>query len=167
MKKCLAFIIYCGLVCLSFGQGAPGDKIYLHSGKILEGKVTQLNDYTIGYVLAGEQVQRTLGRLAVKKVDYANGKSEEITNAVVINGKKDWQRVRVVRDKMEVEGLKKGNEIYGKTTYYSLSNLTKENIDSKSEKNLKKAAAAGYSAPFVLLVFESGNFKKGVVFTYN
>ena len=72
--------------------------------------------------------------------------TEEITDKVVVAGKDDWEKVQIVTDPSNVVGLKKGDEVRGKTsgmfTYNSAGSA-----DKKATRKIREAAAEA-GAPF-------------------
>lgn len=134
----------------SFGlASAQVDKIYKHSGEVVEGKVIRLDEYTITFKYDGEDAENTIGKYAVEKIVYGKTKREEaITEKITINSEDDWEKVVILEDKAYISGLKKVGEVRGKT---GLINFQTGNTgDKKAQKKLKMDAAK-QGCPFVLL----------------
>ncbi len=88
----------------------------------------------------------------------------------------DWEKVVIFEEKSYIAGLKKGDEIRGKTGLINYH--TGNTADKKAEKKLKMAAAAmGY--PFILQTADkttvgassnqlggSQSIKKGITYNY-
>ena len=103
-------------------------------------------------------------------------KLEEFTDKIVINGEQDWEKVVILEDKGYIAGLKKSEEIRGKT---GLINFQTGNTgDKKAEKKMKMEAAK-LGCPFVLQTADkttvgansnamggSQAIKKGVAYKY-
>jgi hypothetical protein len=152
---------------------AQNDKLFKHSGETIEVKIVKVGDYTIEYKYPGEDAEQTIGKLAVSKIIYASGRSEEISEKIVVSGSDDWEKVQVIEDKTQVTGLKKGGEIRGKTAgFYSFH--TAGSADKKALKKLKEAAAE-MGAPYVLMTSDNDarnlnggaqGIKKGFAYTY-
>jgi len=146
MKKAILFFV----MLLSFGvANAQLDKIYKHSGEVVEGKVIRLDEYTITFKYDGEDAENTIGKYAVEKIIYGKTKrQEDITEKIVVNGEDDWEKVVILEDKAYISGLKKVGEVRGKT---GLINFQTGNTgDKKAQKKLKMDAAK-QGCPFVLL----------------
>jgi len=174
MKK--AFLSLLSLILVasaSFAQtsATPTDKMYKHSGDVLDIKVIKVGETTITYKYPGEDAEQTIGKLAVNKIVYASGRTEEVTDKVVIGGKDDWEKVQIVTDPSNVLGLKKGDEVRGKTsgmfTYNSAGSA-----DKKATKKIREAAADA-GAPFVLLTSDKSDgfgvkqsIKNGILYSY-
>ncbi len=173
MKK---FILMLTLVCSGL-VSAQSDIITKHSGETVSGKVIRVEEYTIVYKYDGEDAENVISKYAIEKVQYGkSGRVEEMTEKIVINGEADWEKVVILEDKAYIAGLKKGEEIRGKT---GLINFQTGNTgDKKAEKKLKMAAAAA-GCPFVLMTADkttvgansnmlggSQAIKKGVGYRY-
>lgn len=174
MKKIL-FIV---TLLFAFATKAQTDKIYKHNGEEINGKVIKVEEYTIVFKYDGEDAENTLSKYAVEKVIYKSGRTEEMTQKIAINGEADWEKVVILEDKSYIAGLKKGDEIRGKTGFVSFH--TGNTADAKAQKKLKiEAAKAGY--PFILMteskdINQSGatgpsfgavqSIKKGITYKY-
>lgn len=128
---------------------AQVDVITKHSGEIVKGKVVKLEEYTVVYKYDGEDAENSIGKYAIEKIVYGkSGRVEEITDKIVVSSDVDWKKVVILEDKAYIAGLKKGEEVRGKT---GLVNFQTGNTgDKKAEKKLKMAAAA-IGCPFILL----------------
>lgn len=174
MKK----ILFIATLLFAFATNAQTDKIYKHNGEEINGKVIKVEEYTIVFKYDGEDAENTLSKYAVEKVIYKSGRTEEMTQKIAINGEADWEKVVILEDKSYIAGLKKGDEIRGKTGFVSFH--TGNTADAKAQKKLKiEAAKAGY--PFILLteskdINQSGatgpsfgavqSIKKGITYKY-
>jgi hypothetical protein len=156
---------------------AQVDLITKHSGEVVKGKVIKIEEYTVIYKYDGEDAENTLSKYAIEKIVYGkSGRVEEVTEKIIVNGEDDWEKVVILEDKAFISGLKKGEEVRGKT---GLINYHTGNTgDKKAEKKLKMAAAA-LGCPFILqtadksTVGSSSNslggsqaIKKGVSYKY-
>ncbi|MFY8069274.1 MAG: hypothetical protein ACOVMG_04180 [Flavobacterium sp.] len=144
MKK----ILLLAVAFLGFAANAQVDKIYKHNGETVDGKVIKLEEYTIVFKYDGEDAENTLSKYAVEKIVYGkSGRVEEVTEKIVVKTEEDWEKVVILEDKAYIAGLKKGDEVRGKT---GLINYHTGNTgDKKAEKKLKMAAAA-MGCPFIL-----------------
>lgn len=136
------------LMVASTAVFAQVDKIFKHNGDVVDGKVTRVEEYTIVFKYDGEDAENVIGKYAIEKIVYGkSGRVEEITEKIVVRDEKDWEKVVILEDKSYIAGLKKGDEIRGKT---GLINYHTGNTgDKKAEKKLKMAAAA-MGCPFIL-----------------
>lgn len=163
----LAVILF---TTLSFAQG-PKDKMLKHSGETLEVKIVKVGETTIIYKYPGEDAEQTIGKFAVNSITYGSGRKEIISEKIIIDGKGDWEKVEILTDKSQVIGLKKGEEIRGKTSGL-LSYHTAGSADRKATRKLRESAAE-LNAPFILMTSDkSDNYKikqaikDGVVYSY-
>ena len=147
MKKIILLLI---VLMTGMIANAQVDIITKHSGEIVKGKVVRVEEYTVVYKYDGEDVENSIGKYAIQKIVYGkSGREEEFTDKIIINGEEDWEKVVILEDKAYISGLKKGEEIRGKTGFVSFH--TGNTADKKAEKKLKMEAAKG-NYPFVLLV---------------
>ena len=173
MKKILFLMI---ALSATFAN-AQVDQIFKHSGEKVAGKVIKLEEYTVVFKYDGEDAENTIGKYAIEKIVYGkSGRVEEVTQKIVVTTEADWEKVVILEDKGYIAGLKKGEEVRGKT---GLVNFQTGNTgDKKAEKKLKMAAAA-LGCPFILLTSDkttvgansnaiggSQAIKKGVAYKY-
>lgn len=170
MKKIILSLAVLFAAFLSFGQS--NDKMKKHSGETLDVKVVKVSETTITFKYPGEEAEQTIGKYAVASIIYgSSGRKEDMTEKIVINGKDDWEKVQIITDPSEVLGLKKGEEIKGKTAGL-LSYNTAGSADKKATRRIKEEAAE-LGAPFILMTSDKSDgfgvkqsIKKGVAYTY-
>jgi len=173
MRKFLLMAVF----IVSATAFAQNDKIYKHSGEVVEGKVIRNDEYVIVFRYDGEDAENSIGRYAIEKVVYGkSGRVEEVTEKIVVSTENDWEKVVILEEKSYIAGLKKGEEVRGKT---GLVNFQTGNTgDKKAEKKLKMEAAK-IGCPFILLTADkttvgansnglggSQAIKKGVAYKY-
>jgi sRNA-binding regulator protein Hfq len=145
MKKILSLLLIMFVTVVS----AQTDKIYKHNGETIDGNVMRVEEYTIVFKYAGEDAENTISKYAIEKIVYGkSGRTEDVTEKIVIKSKDDWEKVIILEEKSYIAGLKKGDDVRGKT---GLINYHTGNTgDKKAEKKLKMdAAEKGY--PFILM----------------
>jgi len=170
MKKIITVSVLTLSALFSFAQTA--DKMKKHSGETLDVKVIKVNEETISYKYPGEDAEQTIGKFAVASITYgSSGRKEEITEKIEISDKGDWEKVQIITTISQVVGLKKGEEVKGKTAGL-ISYNTAGSADKKATKRIKEAAAE-LGAPFILLTSDKSDgfgvkqsMKKGVTYTY-
>jgi len=150
---------------------ATADKIYKHSGETLDVKVEKVGESTITFKYPGEDAEQVIGKLAVAKIIYSSGRTEQVSDKVDVSGKDDWEKVQIVTDPSQVLGLKKGDEVRGKTSGMFSYNSA-GSADKKATRKIKEAAAEA-GAPYVLLTSDKSDgfgvkqsVKNGVLYTY-
>src|SRR6185312_6380542 len=118
MKKIALTVLSAFFICCAFAQtpNTASDKVYKHSGEVLDVKVIKVSEFAITYKYPGEDAEQVIGKLAVNKIVYSSGRTEEISDKIVVSGKDDWDKVQIITDKAQVVGLKKGEEVRGKTS---------------------------------------------------
>jgi len=147
------------------------DKLKKHSGENLDVKVIRVNEATINFKYPNEDAEQTIGKLAVASITYSSGRKEEISEKIVVSSKDDWENVVIVTDASQILGLKKGEEVRGKTSGF-ISYNTAGSADKKATKRIKEAAAE-LGAPFVLLSSDKADnmgvkqsIKNGIAYNY-
>lgn len=148
------------------------DKMKKHSGETLEIKVIKVGETTISFKYPGEDAEQTIGKYAVAEITYgASGRKEIVTEKILVSEEGDWEKVIIISDASEVVGLKKGDEVKGKTAGL-ISYNTAGSADKKATKRLKQAAAE-MGAPFILMTSDKSDgfgvkqaMKKGYAYTY-
>ena len=106
------------------------DKIYKHNGEVLQVKVIKVGEYVLEFKYPSEDVEQTIGKLSVDKIEYSSGRIEKISDKVIINGIDDWEKVQIVTYGTIILGLRKGEEIRGKTSGW-ISYNTQAGADKK------------------------------------
>jgi sRNA-binding regulator protein Hfq len=174
MKKTIFALLS---LMLPFLVSAQADVIKKHNGESINGKVKRIEEYTVVFVYDGEEAENTLSKYAIEKITYGkSGRVEEVTEKIKVRSKDDWENVVIFEEKSYIVGLKKVDEIRGKT---SLINFQTGNTgDKKADKKLKMAAAE-MGCPFVFMTSDkttvgaSSNqlggsqvIKKGIAYKY-
>jgi sRNA-binding regulator protein Hfq len=145
MKK---IILLLAMLISGAMANAQVDTITKHNGEVVKGKVIKIEEYTIVFKYDGEDAENTLSKYAVEKIVYGKtGRVEDVTEKIVVSSEDDWEKVVILEDKAFIAGLKKGEELRGKTGLINYH--TGNTADKKAEKKLKMAAAA-LGFPFVL-----------------
>ena len=111
--------------------------------------------------------------MAVDHVTFSNGVDQKISDKVIVSGKKDADKVQIIEDKDQAEGLKKGAAIEGQTSAFNW-----RSADASGKKALQKLKeqAAEANAPFVFMTVDhdtqnaygmgAKGLKKGFIYTY-
>lgn len=168
MKKLLLSLLVNALAIAGFAQT---DKMLKHTGETLEVKVVKVGENVITYKFPGEDAEQTIGKLAVANITYSSGRKEDISEKIKISGKSDWEKVQVLTDASQAVGLKKGEDVRGKTSGLLTFN-TAGSADKKASRKIKEAAAE-MGAPFVLMLSDKSDgfgvkqsIKNGVAYSY-
>ena len=174
MKKTilsLLSLIFVSYASFAQTSGSGADKLYKHSGEALDVKIIKVSEFTIVYKYPGEDAEQTIGKLAVNKIVYSSGRSEEISDKITVDGKDDWEKVQIITDPSQVLGLKKGEEVRGKTSGMFTMNSA-GTADKKATKKIREAAAEA-GAPFILLTSDKSDgfgvkqsIKNGLLYSY-
>jgi sRNA-binding regulator protein Hfq len=166
-KLFLAFSLF-----ITLAASAQNDKIYMHNGKVVEGSIVKVAEFTVVFKYANEDAEQTVSKYAVNKIIYGkSGREEKVTDKIVVASKDDWESVIILEDKSEVAGLTKVDDIKGKTSGW-ISYRTGAGKDRKSEERLRQGAAE-LGCPFVLITADKdpslvnpSSIKKGIAYKY-
>jgi hypothetical protein len=74
MKNYLLWAIIMLAFCLN---GFANDKVVLHKGDTIYGKVVENNNTYIRFIYEGEDVSLPIGKVAIKEIVYNSGRVEE------------------------------------------------------------------------------------------
>ena len=89
-----------------------------------------------------ENLVRTIGCLPVHRIEFDNGKVEDISSLIVVNDpKKDWENIVIVYDKNAVKGMTKIGEGFKKANSAWSTNTNKDGLEKKVFEKLKKECA--------------------------
>src|SRR5437763_12769888 len=93
---------------ISIAALSQNDKIYMHNGKVVEGSIVKVTEFTVVFKYANEDAEQTVSKYAVNKITYGkSGREEKVTDKIVVASKDDWESVIIFEDKSEVAGLTK------------------------------------------------------------
>ena len=137
MKKILMLLVSASLFATAaFSQ----DKISLHNGTTIDGKVIRVSEYTIDYTFQNETAEQTVSKYAVDNIVYgSSGRTEHVTDKVNISGEEGWKNVVLLEDKSQITGLTKVDNIKGKSAFFNMRSAN--GTDTKATLDLKKKAA--------------------------
>ena len=79
-----AFIILTTLFLLNTGLIAQNDVVVMANGDIKQGKVTAMEDENIKFVYAGEDLEYTLKKAEISKIQFASGREQTFEGAEAI-----------------------------------------------------------------------------------
>ena len=127
------------LSCVIFIAKAQSDRIFKHNGEVVEGNVVRVAEYTVVFKYLNEDAEQTISKYAVGQIEYGKSKrKEQITDKIIVNSEADWDNVVILEDKSQISGLKKVDEIRGKTSFINYH--TAATGDKKASMKLKKVA---------------------------
>lgn len=158
MKKLIAFMALAMLSVATFANKSEvPDKLYKHDGETVDAKIIRVGEYTVTYSYVGETAEQVISKYAINKIVYGSGRTEKVTDKIIVTGEDDWENVIILEDKAQISGLTKKDEIRGKTSGL-MSFQTFGSADKKAQKKLKQAAAA-LGCPFVFMAADKNNVK--------
>jgi hypothetical protein len=150
MRKALLTLTIAFVSILAYSQ----DKIYTHKGDSIVCKVTEIGDKSIKYKYDGEELTNSITKNLVSQVKFANGRTQKVSDKVIVTSELDWEKVIITNVESDVEGLTRVGEIMAKASSgWSTTNQGK--MEKKAMDKLKKDAAA-QGCHIVLLLTTTG-----------
>ena len=94
MKRLIYFLFL--MVSL---QCAAQDEVVFHNGNIAKGKVSEVTEICIKFTYEGEDAMNIIGRAAIAEVRFGSGRVQQMSQKILVETEKDWEKVRIVNDK--------------------------------------------------------------------
>ena len=136
MKKLfLLLFVFSSVTC--FAQ----DEVIFHNGKVAKGKVSEVTEQYIKFCYEGEEVTNIIGRCSVSEIKFSSGRTEQMSQKIVVETPKDWEKVRVVYDKNEVLGLKSLGQVEKHSSGTWSFSITGGHFSEKTLKKVRQEAA--------------------------
>lgn len=137
MKKIfLAFFVCIGLPIMLLAQT---DKVFLHNGNTMEVSVKSISSGLITYSYPNEVMTQEISAQQVEKIVFSSGRTQQISEKIIINGKDDWEKVIITTSEADIIGLVRKGDVKGTWTGSSLSGTAK--VQEKAEREAKQNAA--------------------------
>jgi hypothetical protein len=150
MRKVLLTLTIAFISIFAYSQ----DKIYTHKGDSIVCKVTEMGEKTIKYKYEGEELTNSITKNLVSQVKFANGRTQKVSDKVIVSSELDWEKVVITNVESDVEGLTRVGEMMAKASSgWSTTNQGK--MEKKAMDKLKKDAAA-QGCHIVLLLTTTG-----------
>jgi hypothetical protein len=118
---------------------AQADKVYMHNGEVIDVNVSSLTEKSIVFTYPGETTSNSKNKSLVEKIVYKSGRTEVVTDKIIVNGEGDWANVIITNNPDDISGLKLKGEVKGKTAGISFN--TAGAADKKASMRLKMDAA--------------------------
>ncbi|QKJ63345.1 hypothetical protein [Flavobacterium sp. M31R6] len=150
MKKTIVVLV---LLAQSIFVSAQ-DKILTHTGETIVCKVTELTDGSIKYKFEGEELINNISKNLVNEINFASGRTQKISEKVVINGESDWKKVQITNLESDIDGLKKKGEYMAKASS-GWSTTGEGKMQAQAMEKLKKLAAKNGAHIVLILTITS------------
>ena len=136
MKK-VFLILTIGLISIiAYSQ----DVIYPHKGDAITCSVIEMGDKSIRYKYEGEDLVNSISKNLVSQIKFSNGRTQNITEKVIVSSESDWEKVVITNIESDVEGLTRVGELMAKASSgWSTTNQGK--MEKKAMDKLRKEAA--------------------------
>jgi hypothetical protein len=157
--KNLAFI----MISLFIIQQSPAqDKIIKLTGETIVCKVTEITNDIIKYNVLQEDLIRNIQKVKIERIIFENGKAENFSSRIQINGEEDWFKVSITNNEADVDGLVKGTEMKARAINSGLNSPNKRKLKMRTMEELKRnAAKSGYHTVLLLSQTSKGLHKAG------
>lgn len=100
MKNLFLFFALSTFFLSNAQVNAQVDKIYKHNGDIINGKVIKIGEFTISFSYENEETEYVVSKYAVEKIIFKTGRTESISEKIIIEGESDWEKVVIIEDKV-------------------------------------------------------------------
>ena len=139
MKNFFFFIFTFLNVILIFGQ----DKIFTHKNEIINCKILEIDDNNIKFNYQNESLTNTISRNVVNEIQFASGRTQKISDKIIVDGEKDWEKVQITNLESDIKGLTKIGDFTAKssTGWGGMVGPSKSKMLSKAIDKIKKEAA--------------------------
>lgn len=115
------------------------DKIKKLNGEEIEVEITATDQKMVSFKYPGENETYRMSKRMIQEITHKSGRKEKLSEALVIKGEEDWEKVMITQDKDDVEGMVKKGETKEGTKGVSLHSASSS--DKKATKKLKQEAA--------------------------
>ena len=154
MKRITLFLLFLLFTVVSV---KAQDQLTLHNGNIVKGQVLESNQSFIRFIYERETSVNIIGKIAIDNIKYGSGRIEKCSDKIVINNpKKEYEKILILREEEDSEGLVRIKEITSKSGgFWSWS----DNEGKYAKKNIKKLqiAAAEMGGCAILITSQIGN----------
>ncbi|PWJ58293.1 hypothetical protein CLV98_104151 [Dyadobacter jejuensis] len=132
--------VFVSLWSLVYFPTMAQDKIVMHNGEIIEGKVNFLTTSEVHYRSNTTLKAETIPKPLVEKIIYKKGIVEGISTKVDVQGAKDWEKVQLTDNPLKVKGLTPKGEI-GIRSIGDIKLSGVNGYENKELQRVKKLAA--------------------------
>lgn len=124
------------------------DKIVKLNTEVIDCRIREVNGKFISYSYENEDLINTISKNIVKEIILSSGRTQLITEPVVIKSDSDWEKVKLTTFESDVEGLERGQEL---STSSSSGFSGQGKTQAKAIEKIKRlAASSGYHMIFLL-----------------
>jgi hypothetical protein len=150
-------------------QSSGNDTIFKINGESIAAKIVSVAETDVTFSYPGESMTIKLSKNLIKEIKYSSGRKEKFSEMVVINGEKDWEKVKLTTLTSDIEGLVKKGDLSASKTNLGPIYTPEKKTHTKLETEIRKEAAK-LGAHIILLTpsnAASSEFKvTGVAYGY-
>jgi len=150
-------------------QSAKNDTIVKLNGKHLIVKIVNNNETNVIFSYPGETMTNTLSKNLIMEIVYSSGRKEKINEKIVINGEKDWKKVKLTTLVTDIEGLVKKGDLDEHMRDLGPIYSSAKKADKKLRIRIKQdAAKLGAHIVLITPMSDANGFRlSGVAYGYN
>lgn len=152
MNKNLLFLISLSISSIALSQ----DVIKTHKDEVIKGKVIEVNDKEVKFQYQGESMTNSLSKNLVSEINFESGRNQKVSEKVIINDEKDWEKVIITNLESDVNGLTRGDEMMAKASSGWSTNGEGKMQKQAMDKLKKEAAKKGYHVVLILTTTSKG-----------
>ena len=115
------------------------DKIITHKQDTIICHITESQEMIIKYRYPNEESINSITKNSVRKVLFASGRVQSISEKVIVNGENDWEKVQITNLESDIVGLAKVKTFSEKALGFTAS--TQGRVEQRATEKLKRDAA--------------------------
>lgn len=149
-------------------QSVKNDTIVKLNGERIVVKIVNNNETNIIFSYPGETMTNTLSKNLIKEIIYSSGRKEKINEKIVINGEKDWKKVKLTTLVTDIEGLVKKGDLDEHMRDLGPIYSSAKKADKKLQIRIKQdAAKLGSHIVLITPMTDANGFRlSGVAYGY-
>lgn len=151
MQQIILLFLLISINCT--GQEKLLDSLFMMSGEVQLVKVTRITELDVTFVYQNETVEYVERKSRISKIVFSSGRTQIISNRIIIKDENDWSKVVVTNVEEDVKGLKNKGEVYGQGKGGLFGNAGGSNLQKIEEYTLEiiKRQAAKKGAHIVFI----------------
>lgn len=136
----VAFLIGVAVTSTS-AQIVNNDTISKLTGERIAVKIINTGDNSVTFSYPGETMTNTISKNLIKEIKYSSGRIEKVSEIIVINGEKDWEKVVLTEQPSDIDGLVKKGDISKSSANLGFVYTPVKKSEEKLHMQIKKEAA--------------------------
>jgi hypothetical protein len=142
----MKYLIIALLLFICCHTGKSQDKVIILNGDTIRCQILEFNGIALTYKLSSPDSVYYMSGTKIYQLLYSNGEIQNVSNRVMISGKKDWEKVILTSDTADIEGLVKVGDL--KTKTYAAHDVEQ----ARDEGQIKLRKEAAELGAFIVLI---------------